>query len=57
MATEHRIQARAAQLLQLLQHLHGHGALAGDHVRVVKGVDKGQALFFCSTTACWYASE
>ena len=32
--------------MQLLQHLHGHGALAGNHVGVVKGVDKGQALFF-----------
>jgi len=41
---EHRIQARAAQLLQLAQHFHGDGALAGDHVRIVKRVHKGQAF-------------
>ena len=30
--------------LVLAQHFHGNGALAGDHIRVVKRVHKGQAL-------------
>ena len=30
----------------LAQNLHGHRALASDHVRIIEGVDKGQALFF-----------
>ena len=30
----------------LSQHLHGHGALTRDHIGVVKGVHKGEALLF-----------
>ena len=30
----------------LAQNFHRNGALPGDHVRVVKGVNKGQPLFF-----------
>ena len=38
--------------LVLAQDLHGDGALAGDHVGVVEGVDEGQALRgFCSSSA------
>ena len=32
--------------LVLAQHFHGDSALAGNHIRVVKRVHKGQALFF-----------
>jgi hypothetical protein len=41
---EDGIEVRAAELLQLAQHLHGNRALAGDHVGVVEGVDEGQPL-------------
>ena len=30
----------------LAQHFHGNRALASNHVRVVEGVDEGQAAFF-----------
>jgi hypothetical protein len=36
-----RIQGTRA----LTQYLHGNGALTGDHVRIVVGVNKGQAFF------------
>ena len=39
---KHRIQ----RPLVLAQHFHGNGALARDHVRVVKGVHKREALLF-----------
>ena len=39
---KHRMQ----RPLVLAQHFHGNRALAGNHIRVVKRVDKGQALFF-----------
>ena len=39
---KHRVQAAGV----LAQDFHGHRPLAGNYVRVVKGVDKGQALFF-----------
>ena len=39
---EHSVQRPGV----LAQHFHGDRALAGDHVRVVKGVDEGQAVFF-----------
>jgi hypothetical protein len=42
---KHRIELVAAQLLQLAQDFHGNRALAGNHVGVVEGVHKGQALF------------
>ncbi|MPM77317.1 hypothetical protein SDC9_124320 [bioreactor metagenome] len=42
---KHRIQLVVAQSLQLAQHFHGDRALARDHVRIVEGVHKGQALF------------
>ena len=48
---KHRIQpvvlaALAPQSLHLAQNLHRDGALAGDHVRVVKRMDEGQAVLF-----------
>jgi hypothetical protein len=43
---KHGIELVAAQLLQLAQDFHGNRALAGNHVGVVKGVHKGQALLF-----------
>ena len=30
----------------LAQDFHGHGALPGNHIRVVKGMHKGEALLF-----------
>ena len=41
------VQPVGAVALQLAQHFHGHGALSGNHVRVVKRVHKGQALRAC----------
>ena len=32
--------------MQLAEHFHGNRALARNHIRVVKGVDKGHALLF-----------
>ncbi len=43
---KHGIQPIRAMALQLAQHFHGDRALAGNHVRVVKRVDKGQPLLF-----------
>ena len=36
----------SAQGLHLTHDFHGHRALACDHVRVVKGMHKGQPFFF-----------
>ena len=43
---KHRVKLAPAHTLDLPQDFHGNRALAGDHVRVVKGVHKGQSLFF-----------
>ena len=41
---EHRVEPLAAQALQLAQYLHGNGALACDHVRIVKGMHESEPL-------------
>ena len=43
---KHRVQSLRAQRLQLAQDFHRNRALAGDHVRVVKRMDKRQAMLF-----------
>ena len=43
---KHGIETVRAETLQLAQYLHRNRALAGNHVRVVKRVHKGQTLLF-----------
>ncbi|MNE89640.1 hypothetical protein D3C80_1870730 [compost metagenome] len=40
-AAPHRNENRIQRPLVLAQDFHGHGALAGDHIRVVEGRDEG----------------
>ncbi len=44
-ASAHRNEDRMGRLGVLAKDLHGNGALARDHIRVVEGVDEGQTLF------------